>query len=133
LATEPFLYQNQQSDRLEIETVRFKARSVRSGRAPGPEFEQLAVEGEELIYVVTSNREFIVCEHVLDAHHSVLAGGGDVLAAGEVSLVVYADFRAVLDLNQMSGHYLPRQESLYFPAVILRDLGFAGTDLWLSS
>lgn len=120
-------------ERLPEESLRFRARPIRWASAPGPDFEQLAADGEELIYVVTRTAVLIVCEHVLDAHHSVLVNGDDVLAAGEVSLIVHGAFRAVLDLNEMSGHYRPRRESLHFPALILRDLGFVGTDPWLDS
>ena len=102
-------------------------------KAPSDAFEQLASDGEPLIYVVSKQNEFIVAEDVVDAHHSVLVFGEDVLAAGQASLLAMGESRIVLDLDNQSGHYRPRDESIHFAAAILVDLGFTGLERWLNS
>lgn len=133
MAPEPSLYANQLRSELAAETVRFRKAEARWAKAPSEAFEQLAPDGEPLIYVVSRRHELIVAEHVVDAHHSVLVNGDEVLAAGQVSLLVMGDARIVLDLDAQSGHYRPRDESTYFPAAILLEMGFTGLDRWLYS
>jgi hypothetical protein len=133
LAPEPRLYANQLRRELDAEIDRFREAEVQWAKAPSEAFERLAADGEPLIYVVSRRHELIVAEHVVDAHHSVLVNGDEVLAAGQVSLLVMGDLRIVLDLDAQSGHYLPSYESVYFAAVTLVDLGFAGLDRWFDS
>lgn len=121
---EPILYVNLLPERLSDETRRFEAARLRRVTAPGDEFNLLAEAGIRLIYVVPWSRVLVVCEDELDAHHSVLALGAVVLAAGELSLAAYGAERIVLDLNETSGHYLPDRGCRLVAAEILRDLGF---------
>ncbi len=133
LAPEPRLYANQLRRELGAEILRFRDAEVRWAKAPSEGFEQLASDGEPLIYIVSRRHELIIAEHVVDAHHTVLVNGDEVIAAGQVSLLVMGDIRIVLDLDALSGHYRPDDESLHFAASVLVELGFTGLDRWLDS
>lgn len=124
VADEPGLYENQLPERLLDETERFTLARIEICVAPGEAFDQSAELGERLLYVVRRNRELVVCEDVLEAHHSVLAAGEPVLAAGELSLAVYGELKIVLDLNELSGHYRPARDCRRVVAEILASMDF---------
>lgn len=125
---QPQLYENQLAELLAGEIERFKAAGLRAVTAPSAEFDDLAEAGDRLIYVVLVDGTLVVCKDELDAHHSVIAGGGFVRAAGELDLAAYGDTRLVLDLNEQSGHYLPNRSCRAVAAAVLRDLGFVVPD-----
>ena len=81
---------------------------------PSTEFDMLAAEGERMIYVVTGDRLLVSKRTVMGEHitHAVLAAGYPVQAAGEFEVVDYGDLMTVMELNNVSGHYQPRSESL---------------------
>ena len=92
--------------------------ATRAGFVPlevsSAEFEALAVEGERMIYVVASGRLLVSKRQARGEHisHPVLADGGPVEAAGEFEVMVHGRNRVVTALNNLSGHYQPRTESL---------------------
>lgn len=62
-------------------------------------------------------------------HHSVLAGGRPVQAAGEVDVISGEGYRLVLNLNNLSGHYQPSASCLDWAVAVFSSLGFEiGTD-----
>lgn len=130
---EPQLYENRLAELLPDEIERFEAAGLRAVRAPSDEFDALAEAGNRLIYVVLRDGTLVVCRDELDAHHSVIARGGFVRAAGELNLAAYGDTRLVLDLNEQSGHYLPDRTCRAVAAAVLRDLGFEVPDDLLGS
>jgi hypothetical protein len=129
----PAEYENQLPERLVEETARFALARLSICVAPGDEFERIAELGERLIYVVRRNRELVVCEDVLEAHHSVLAAGEPVFAAGELSLAVHGEHKIVLDLNELSGHYRPARDCRRVAAEVLSSLDFFVPDDLLDS
>ena len=88
--------------------------------------------GDAVNYVVTEQGELKVGpQKVGDVHihHSVLAGGEPVLAAGQVQLA--AD--RVISLDNESGHYHPSAESLDVAARAWEDAGFMVSERALRS
>lgn len=122
---EPTLYPNLMPEWLAEELRAAHRIGIRIVTAPGDEFDALAVLGDPLIYVVLPPRVLVVCQNSgYPAHHSVLADGRPVLAAGEVSLAVYRGQRTVLALNAISGHYLPDDGCLVIVREVFEALGF---------
>lgn len=131
---EPVLYLNLMPERLPAELRDGERLGVTMATAPGADFDALVAKGELLNYVVLQSRRLVVCEAIgYPAHHSVLAGGAPVMAAGEVSLLVYEGVRTVLDLNAVSGHYRPAPGCLAVVRELLESLGFDVPDSSLSS
>lgn len=76
---------------------------------------------------MTVQRELIVAPQLkngFEIRHPVLAGGQDVLAAGELELVQGGGAKFVIDLTNKSGHYEPEPGCLDEAVRILKDLGF---------
>jgi len=86
----------------------------------------IANEGT-LNYVLLEEGDFLVCEqrqfgrHI---HHSILASGKYVRAAGELEIALLDGEAIVMSLSNNSGHYRPRPECLDFIAEMLERLGF---------
>lgn len=121
-------------EELEAELRDAERYGVRRVVAPSDEFDELASRVDSLIYVVLQSRVLVVCEATgYPAHHSVLANGEPVLAAGELALVVYHGHRQVLRLDAVSGHYLPDRGCLAIAREVLETLGFTVPESALSS
>ena len=134
MAEEPTVYANQLPEELEAEFRDAERVRIRGVAAPSDEFDKLADAGEQLIYVVLQSRVLVVCEAVgYPAHHSVLAHGDPVIAAGELSLVVYQGERTVLTATAVSGHYRPRPDCLTIVFEVLQGLGFTVPETVLPS
>ncbi len=124
---EPETYTNRLPDEFADEMAAAKAAKVTAVSCPGDEFDELVAEGERLVFVVTIQRELVVAPQIkngFEIRHPVLAGGRDVLAAGEIELVHGGDAKFVLDLTNKSGHYEPDPGCLDAAVKILEDLGF---------
>lgn len=94
---------------------------------PGDAFDLLVAEGERLVFVITIQRELIVAPQIkngFEIRHPVLAGGEDVLAAGELELVQGGGTKLVVDVTNKSGHYEPEPRCLDVAVKILEDLGY---------
>lgn len=79
------------------------------------------------MFVVTIQRELIVAPQTkngFEIRHPVLAGGQDVLAAGELELVHGGNTKLVLELTNKSGHYQPQPRCLDVAVQVLEDLGY---------
>ena len=79
------------------------------------------------MFVVTIQRELIVAPQIkngFEIRHPVLAGGQDVLAAGELELVQGGGTKLVLDLTNKSGHYGPDRRCLDVAVKVLEGLGY---------
>jgi hypothetical protein len=95
--------------------------------APSAQFDALAEAGERLIYVVLPDGILVVSGQTVgrvQVRHSVLAGGGDVIAAGEVELIQAEEEKMVIELTNKSGHYEPEASSLDWAADCFRGIGF---------
>lgn len=134
MGEEPTVYANQMPEELEAELREAARLGIRGIAAPSDEFDELAATGEQLIYVVLRSRKLVVCEAVgHPANHSVLAGGDPVIAAGELSLLVYHGERTVLSVNAISGHYMPGPDCLAIVCEVLQGLGFTVPETALPS
>lgn len=103
------------------------ASGVQWGSAPSEDFDRLALRGDPLIYVVTQSGTLVVATQFVARGrivHAVLADGLPVLAAGDVSLVVLGDYKAVIRLSNRSGHYRPARSCLELAAEVFRNQGF---------
>lgn len=121
------LYPNVLPDIYEDDVAAAKLSATRAVEAPGKAFDLLALTGDPLIYVITSDETLkVATQFVLEGRigHAVLAEGLPVLAAGEVSLVVLDGYKAVIRLNNRSGHYRPRRPCLTLAADVFRGHGF---------
>ena len=79
------------------------------------------VPSQKGIYVLTDKGLFVSTYQELGKfHHTSLAGGGEVLGAGEISI---DDQGRVLGLNNRSGHYLPGRLQLKQTLLYLRTKG----------
>ena len=67
-----------------------------------------------MTYVVAGGRLLVSKRQSRGEHisHAVLASGGPVEAAGEFKVMAHGRDRVVIALNNLSGHYRPRSESL---------------------
>ena len=92
---------------------------------PSDEFDNLAIRGERLIYVVVEGRVLVseATVRLQRVTHAVLAKGRPVEAAGEVELVT-TGFMVVIELNNRSGHYLPDPASLDVARAAFEARGF---------
>lgn len=107
------------------------ASGVQGASPPSEGFDRLASRGEPLIYVILQSEKLVVASQFVTQGrigHAVLAHGLPVLAAGEVSLVVLGDYKAVIRLNNRSGHYHPARSCLELAAEIFRSHGFEVPD-----
>jgi hypothetical protein len=128
LAPDPAIYTNMLPAEFAAELADAQHVGLNPATCPSVEFDLLANTEPRLVYVVTEQRALVVAQLTfrgLDVRHSVLAGGRDVLAAGEISLVdLGGGTKQVLDLTHQSGHYQPHIDCLHVAADVLRDLGF---------
>jgi hypothetical protein len=121
------LYPNKYPDQFAEEMRDAERAGLEVVRAPSVAFEALASAGDPLIYVVRDDLSIVVSprtSRLVRMTHSVLAEGSPVLAAGEVNLVVGDGYRAVLVLNNYSGHYQPDDTCLDIAAKAFEQLGF---------
>lgn len=134
MAEEPTLYPNREPELLDEELKEARRLGIRVVVAPSDDFDRLAALGELLIYVVLPPRTLVVCEASgFPAHHSILADGRPVLAAGEVSLSIYGGEKTVLSVNALSGHYRPDPRCLEIVRDLFEGLGFAVPDASLDT
>lgn len=120
-------YANRLAGEYADEVAAAKAAKVAGVSCPGDDFDQLVAEGERLVFVVTIQRELIVAPQIkngFEIRHPVIAGGQDVLAAGELELVQGGGTKLVLDLTSKSGHYEPGPRCLAVAVQVLEDLGY---------
>ena len=125
--TEPVRFANRLAEDYPDELAAATAARVAGVPCPGEAFDQLVAEGDRLVFVVTVQHELIVAPQLkngFEIRHPVLAGGQDVLAAGELELVQGGGAKFVIDLTNKSGHYEPEPGCLNAAVRILKDLGF---------
>lgn len=125
--TEPVRFANRLAEDYSDELAAATAAKVAGVSCPGEAFDQLVAEGDRLVFVVTIQRELIVAPQLkngFEIRHPVLAGGQDVIAAGEIELVQGGGAKFVIDLTNKSGHYEPEPGCLDAAVQILEDLGF---------
>ena len=121
------IYTNRLKHTYADEVAAAKAAKITGVSCPGHGFDQLEAEGERLVFVVTIQRELVVAPQIksgFEIRHPVLAGGRDVLAAGEIELVQGGGTKLVLDLTNKSGHYEPGPRCLDVAVKALEDLGY---------
>lgn len=78
-------------------------------------FTVLAATGVRMIFVVLLDGSLVAAprrQRNEDISHTVLSGGGPVLAAGEFSVGFRGSEIVVSALNDMSGHYQPGTDGL---------------------
>lgn len=128
---ESAVYVNRQPDRFARELAEAQSAGIEGASAGSVEFERVIALGEQLVYVVLVDGVLRICEkivHFRQVHHSVIAVGEPVLAAGEVSVVVSEGIKYVIELNGRSGHYLPDPKCLAVARRAFEDLGFVVPD-----
>lgn len=79
-----------------------------------------------MIYVVVSDRLLVSKRQARGEHisHAVLASGGPVEAAGEFEVALDGRNRTVSALNNLSGHYRPRTESVHLAEEAFEERGW---------
>jgi hypothetical protein len=120
-------YENRLKEAYADEVAAAKAAKITGVSCPGDDFDQLVAEGERLVFVVTIQRELIVAPQIkngFEIRHPVLAGGQNVLAAGELELVHGGDMKLVLTLTNKSGHYEPEPGCLDVAVQVLEHFGY---------
>lgn len=103
------------------------AADVHGVASPSEAFDMLVAAAERLVFVVTVERQLIVAPQLkngFEIRHPVLAGGEDVLAAGELDLVQGDGMKIVLELTNKSGHHEPAADCLETARQVLEDLGY---------
>ncbi|GAA3964168.1 hypothetical protein GCM10023085_53420 [Actinomadura viridis] len=81
-----------------------------------PKFDEAIGGGQKVKWVITRTGELLFVPKRAgedEIKHSVAAGGGSVLAAGEAIIEKTPDGKYVgLQIDRCSGHYRPREEHL---------------------
>jgi hypothetical protein len=90
-----------------------------------PGFDEIINEGPVKWVVTADGKLWIIPKYVSEAEiaHSVIANGGDVIAAGEADIAGSNGQYVGLDITNHSGHYLPSQGSLEIAKKIFESYG----------
>lgn len=107
-------YYNRLPSRFPLESEAARRVGLAPVEIPSTAFDDLAAEGERMIYVVAGGVLLVSKREVGTEHisHAVLADGGPVQAAGEFEVVAEHGAFVVSALDNMSGHYRPAGASL---------------------
>lgn len=120
-------YENRLKDDYADEVAAAATAGVHGVECPSEAFDMLVAAAERLVFVVTLQRQLIVAAQLkngFEIRHPVLAGGEDVLAAGELELVHGDGMKIVLEVTNKSGHYEPAADCLETARQVLEELGY---------
>ncbi len=103
------LYHNQVPADLPIELNSAENLGVKPVKPGEPGFDQIVNEGT-IKWVVTPEGELYIIPHTVkgvEIYHTVINGGGPVIAAGEAEIAGADGVYVLIDINNYSGHYKP--------------------------
>ncbi len=128
LATQLPQFENRDPDSLDDELARAENLGVRRMKVGDPEFDEVINAGDVKWAVLSDGELYVMRKHVegarKDLAHTVLTGGGTVIAAGEANMAGSADSGYVgLAIDNHSGHYEPPPHTLDIGLAAFADAG----------
>ena len=120
-------FPNTLPDRLADETELAKELGVTPVQVGQPGFDKAINEDDgQVKWVITKDGELWIIPKYVDNQeiaHSVIANGGDVIAAGEATIAGSDGSYIGLEITNHSGHYQPSVESLNVAREIFKEYG----------